>query len=636
MNEELKIIISAVVDKFKKATDEAKKEIKSFKEQVEEAGKTVDKDFKEMGDNISKSLKVGAAAMAAAGAAVIALGASTTEYRKEQAKLATAFEAAGGSAAQATSVYNDLYTVLGDGGQATEAASHLAKLTTEEKALSEWTNICQGIYGTFGASLPIESLTEAANETAKTGALTGALADALNWAGVSEDAFQASLDACNSEAEREALIRNTLNGLYDDASKKFAKNNKEIIEQNKAQAKLEESTARVGKAVAPVIALFTELAADALSAVAPYLQDFAENLLPIIQELLVEVGEALEVAFTWVQEHSTLLAIIAGIIATVVTAIGLYNAVAAIKAAMDAAQVTTIWGLVSAHIAQAAAAMAAIAPYILIVAAIAAVIAIIVLCIKYWDDIVAAVKSAMTAIWNAIKTGVDWIKGIVDKIIGFVKDNWQGLLLLLVNPFAGAFKLIYDNCEGFREIVDNVCKAIAGFFSNLWENIKKTFSGVGSFFSGVFNKIKDIFSKVGTTIGNAVSGAFKNAINWVLEKAIGIINGFIGAINTAIGIINNIPGVKISQIKKLDVPKLEQGGVLKKGQVGLLEGNGAEAVVPLEKNTGWLDEIAKRLNGASGGVPIVLQVDGKTFAQIAVSTINDLTRQTGNMPLVIV
>jgi len=59
--------------------------------------------------------------------------------------------------------------VLGDSGQATEAAGHLAKLTTEEQALAEWTTICEGVYATFGDSLPIESLTEAANETAKTG-----------------------------------------------------------------------------------------------------------------------------------------------------------------------------------------------------------------------------------------------------------------------------------------------------------------------------------------------------------------------------------------------------------------------------------------------------------------------------------
>jgi preprotein translocase SecF subunit len=78
---------------------------------------------------------------------------------------------------------------------------------------------------------------------------------------------------------------------------------------------------------------------------------------------------------------------VAGVVSGIAIAIGLYNAVAAVKAAMDAAQVTTLWGLVAAYAAQAAAMIVAIAPYVLIVAAIAAVIAIIhdllIMCAMY-------------------------------------------------------------------------------------------------------------------------------------------------------------------------------------------------------------------------------------------------------------
>ena len=123
-------------------------------------------------------MAVAGAAVAGAAAALLALSASTMEYRTAQAKLNAAFETAGSSAEQAKTTYNDLYRVLGDGDVAVEAANHLAKLTTNQQDLSEWTNICQGVYATFGDSLPIEGLAEAANETAKTGALTGSLADA--------------------------------------------------------------------------------------------------------------------------------------------------------------------------------------------------------------------------------------------------------------------------------------------------------------------------------------------------------------------------------------------------------------------------------------------------------------------------
>mgnify|MGYP007015035450 CR=1 FL=1 len=62
---------------------------------------------------------------------------------------------------------------------------------------------------------------ESANETAKVGQVTGSLADALNWVGISEDAFNEKLAACSSESERNRLIMETLSGAYDEASAAF-------------------------------------------------------------------------------------------------------------------------------------------------------------------------------------------------------------------------------------------------------------------------------------------------------------------------------------------------------------------------------------------------------------------------------
>jgi len=71
------------------------------------------------------------------------------------------------------------------------------------------------------------------------------------------------------------------------------------------------------------------------------------------------------------------------------------------------------------------------------------------------------------------------------------------------------------------------------------------------------------------------------------------------------------------------------------GALGGLGEDGAEAVVPLEKNTGWLDKIATMLNEKQGGGnrPIYLMVDGRVFGEIAVDSINELTRLRGTLPL---
>ncbi|MBO5062906.1 MAG: hypothetical protein J6C08_00125 [Campylobacter sp.] len=652
----LKIKISLATEELRKGIDNAKKQVNSFKEQVAKASKNVDDNFKAIGQGINGALKGVGVAVGAAAASLVALGASTTEYRNEQAKLVSAFESAGAGADTAKNTYNDLFRVLGDSGQAVEAANHLGKLTTEEKALSEWTNICQGVYAEFGDSLALEGLTEAVNHTAKLGEVQGTLADALEWSGVNVDTFNESLSACNTEAEREKLIRETLSGMYSESAANYEKNNAQLLAQNEAQARLQETTAKLGEKMQPVITAFTNFANDALAAVMPYISDLADKAVPKLQEVLEKAGESTGKIMGFITDNWDIIVTIAAIIGGITTAIGLYNVVAAIKAAMAAAEVTTVWGLVAAYTAQAAAMIVALAPYLLIVAAIAAVIAIIVLCVKHWDTIKEATAKAFEAIKNAVQVAIDFIIGLFQKIISWVLENWQGLLLFLVNPFAGAFKLIYDNCEGFRNFIDNLVKVIRDFFVvTLWENgikkafssvgtffkdvfqkgadgIKKAFSSIGSFFSGVWSNIKNIFSSVGSAIATGITGAVKGAVNKVLSFATNTINKFISAINAAIGIINAIPGVNIRKLSKLSVPQLAKGGIVDSATLAVIGERGKEAVVPLENNTEWLDMLEARLNKGSNQ-PIILQVDGKTFAQIAVSSINDLTTLTGSLPL---
>lgn len=672
MNKGLKVIISAEIDKLKKNIDEGKKEIKGFKDQVADAKKNVDADFKAAGESIKNGLKIGATGIAAAGAALLALGVSTKEFRAEQAKLITAFEAAGGSAQTATQTYNELYKVLGDEGQTVEAASHMAKLTTNEKELAEWTNICTGLYGEYGASLPIEGLTEAANETANVGTVTGSLADAINWAKVSneefgatlsnnkaaqkayndaikegatrEDAFNAALAECATTAEREKLIRETLNGVYSNSAEIYKKNNADVMAQNDAQNRLNKTLAEVGETMSPVVTAFMNFANQALSAVSPYLKDFADNLMPKISEVLDGIVFGLEAAMGWISQHTGILATVAGIITGIVAAIGLYNAVAAVKAAMDAAQVTTLGALISAQLAHAAATIVALAPYLAIVAAIAAVIAIIVLCIKYWDEIVAWCKQAWEKMKEIVMKGVDAVVGFFKKIFDWIKDNWQGLLLLIVNPFAGAFKLAYDNCEGFRAKVDAFVAKLKEFIAAGFNWIKDK---IVSPIKGAKDSAVQTFENLKEGIKNKLNSA-KDAVKNIIDKIKGFFKFEWSLPKLKVPKFAISPaGWKVGDLLKGSIPKLSvawyaKGGVFDtptlfpygNGAIGGLGENGAEAVVPLEKNTKWMNILADKLSSKMGGnTPIILQVDGKTFGQIAVKSINELTKLTGTLPL---
>jgi phage-related protein len=244
-------IVSATkaMDQYEQAAKETEKAIKG----VGDGGAKMGEKLKTAGTVALKGLGAIAAAAAAAGAALIGAAESSREYRQEMGKLDVAFTTAGHSSEAATETYKTLQGVLGDTGQAVEAANHLAKLTDNEKELKAWTDICTGVYATFGASLPIEGLTEAANETAKVGQVTGSLADALNWAGVNEDAFNERLAKCSSEQARQTLIMDTLNGLYKGAAAAYRETNDEVIRANQANEQWASITAEVGGAVEPLL-----------------------------------------------------------------------------------------------------------------------------------------------------------------------------------------------------------------------------------------------------------------------------------------------------------------------------------------------------------------------------------------------
>lgn len=582
MTEELKIQITAEVGKLKSELDKGKKQVEDFSKKGKVSFSEFNDAVQGVGDVAKKGLAVAAGAIAAGATALLALSASTKEYRENQAKLTSAFEAAGNSAETAKGVYNDLFRVLGEDDRSVEAANHLAKLTTNQKELSEWTNICQGVYATFGDSLPIENLTEAANEVSRTGVLTGGLTDALNWAGVSEEKFQEKLDKCKTTQEREALIRETLNGLYTDASKKYEENAASILAANEAQAKLNEKTAILGEKMAPINTALTEMGIIVAEQLAPIISQFMDEHGEEIKNFLVELAEKIGAVINWIVDNWDFISTLAIIITAIAVALGVFStAMGIVNLVMAASPVT--WIVLG------------------IVAAVTALVTIIVLVIKYWDEI----KVIALKVWEAIKQA--WSKA----------GEW--------------FKGIWDSIKA-------AFSAVGTFFGNIFKtaynNVKNAFSKVTGFFKGIWNSIKEIFSSVGTAIGNAVTGAVKGAINKVLSTAVKIINGFISAINLAIDVINGIPGVSISRLKKLEVPKLAKGGIVDSATIAMIGEQGKEAVVPLENNTEWIDMLAKKIGGGNNKpVSIVLNVDGKKFAETSIATINDLTRQTGSLKL---
>lgn len=245
-------------------TDTAKK--------AEKTGNRIQAAFKNIGAafiKIAKPIVAGATAIATAFTATVE---TTRDYRTAMAKLDTAFLANGHSAETAKETYKALQKVLGETGQAVEAANHLAVMCDSQEDLSKWTEICTGVFATFGDSLPIEGLTEAANETSKVGQVTGSLADALNWAGISEEDFNLKLQACRTEQERQDLIMNTLYWTYQKASEQYKETGASVLEANAAQEKLNEAMAKLGEIGEPILTAVKGWIADMVLAAVPHIE----------------------------------------------------------------------------------------------------------------------------------------------------------------------------------------------------------------------------------------------------------------------------------------------------------------------------------------------------------------------------
>ena len=207
------------------------------------------------------------------------LAEETQEYREDLAKLDTSFGDAGKDTEVAYETYKKFYGVLGEQDRSVEAVDHLAQFVNTEKDMSKWTTIAAGVTAKFGDSLPIEGLTEAANETAKVGEVTGPLADALNWTTGEEEKFNQKLAECNSEQERAKLITDKLISQYGEAGKKYMENNASIMANREATEDFTAAQAQLGEKMEPLKTKFTQFKTQALLAIIPVVSKVVSGFL---------------------------------------------------------------------------------------------------------------------------------------------------------------------------------------------------------------------------------------------------------------------------------------------------------------------------------------------------------------------
>ena len=536
--------------KIQKEIDDTSEKLKKSKIDWESVGDTVGK--------VGKAIGAGAAAMGAAiGAAAgafLGLAESTREARVNMGKLETGFTTAGHSVEDAKKTYTELYGVLGDDGQATEATAHLAKLTKNEKELATWTDIATGVYATFGDSLPIENLTEAANETAKTGAITGGLADALNWAGVSEDEFQASLDKCSTEQERQELITKTLNGLYSDAAEKYREVNGDIIDAQKATASLNSAMAELGAIAEPIVTKLKQLAAELLQQITPFVelignglvgaltgaegaaQQFTDGLLGMvtfaIQKLTEMLPTFINFAFQMIaniatgiaQALPTLVPSLVQLVADIVQVL-IDNIPLLIDAALQ-----LVTGLAQGIINAIPVLVAALPT--LITSLIDGLLSSIPQIIQAGIDLL---TSLITALPEIIATIVAAIPEIINGIITALLEN---IPLIIQAGIDLLVALIQALPQIITTIVQAIPQIISGIVSALVQNIPQIIQAGVQLFVALIQKLPTIIAEIVKAVPQIVSGivsAFGSLVGEMVKAGANLLHGLWKGISSTAG-----------------------------------------------------------------------------------------------------
>lgn len=268
------------------ATDKAirgidEKPIEDVEKAAEDAGEALDdagKNASNFGDYLkANAVTEGAKALVSA---VKDIAEETKEYSKIMGTLETSSEKAGYTAEETTETFRTLYQVLGDDQTAATTTANLQAIGLSQEDLLKITEQTIGAWAQYGDSIPIDSLAESINETIQAGQVTGTFADVLNWAGISEDAFNEKLAAAGSTAERANLVMQEMaNQGLQQSYDKWMENNAALAENNDAQAELNEQLAVLGEKILPVMTELVSVVADLLA--------WFNSLDPQLQTLIV-------------------------------------------------------------------------------------------------------------------------------------------------------------------------------------------------------------------------------------------------------------------------------------------------------------------------------------------------------------
>ena len=374
------------------------------------------------------------------------------------------------------------------------------------------------------------------------------------------------------------------------------------------------------------------------------------------------------------------------------------------KTALELGKSALAWGVHAAQMGLAAAATWALngaiavltSPITLVIAAIAALIAIGVLLYQNWDTVVEFAKNA----WQGL---CDFISGICQAIGEFFsglwaklqeifepigqwfsekfQEGWDGIVNIfsnlgswfgerwndVTNALAEANTWLGEKFQSGRDKVNSAFEKVGSWFGDRWNDIKDGVKEADTWFGEKFESAKEKaqnpFQSIGSWFSerwNDIQSALKEIPNWfnnlfnnAMDNAKSAVQAGVDALKSIFDFEWHLPKLELPHIKitggfslnppsfpSFDVSWYARGGVFNSPSIIGVGEAGQEAVMPLERNTGWISTLAQKVaermpvNNAPTGYSlpagdIVIQIAGHEFGRVAIQEINKEHERAG-------
>jgi phage-related minor tail protein len=592
----------------------------------------------------TQTIGVGLAAVTTALAANVE---TSREWNSDMTKLKTNAETSGNDFDLMKSKMQDLVAITGESDSSIEALSNLMAVGFSDEQMTPAINALSGAVEKFPDTLKIESLSDSLQETLATGAATGQFSELIGRMGDSVDDFNAGLQNCTSEAERQQYALDWLaNSGLSEINDEYQSANKSTLDYERASFELQDALASLGTAFTPVMAGAKGMAADFLTKSLPAVQKLSGGF----TQLFDGVSSLLDAYDSGGLDGLTeqIPVVISGLFSSASETLA-ENAPTLITAS------TTVLTSIIQSLAQSAPSLInSILPSLLngffgLINALVSTIPTLV---------PELVQSAITLFLGLIDGLNDVIKQLMPMLPSLIKQITDTLIENLPAIIEGGFQLLTGLITGLTkctpDLIDSVIALIPVITKALTDNlpalVKAGMELIVALAQGLPQALPDLIDALPEIIGAIIDG-FKD-VDWLdLGANIlkGILNGLVSAVSGIWSVVEDVGSAIIDGFCDFfDIHSPSRVMAKKVGQYlpsGIAVGMEDTADEPVDEAQAIVDSVAgvsaeldpvmigrqtarktadkistetdsTTQHGKSGDLTVVMNIDGKRFATV--------------------